>query len=358
MAEDKDDSQKTEEPTQKRIDDAIKKGNVAFSKELSSFIMLTLMSIFIIWLAPVIMKASNFELANYVINPHEFGFDNGGDDFLRLSLKIIGEVSLLVFIPFAITIFGTFMSSILQNGFVYSPEAIIPDLGKISPLKGFKRLFSMRSTIELVKGVLKLSLVMYAIYIAIKSELIHLVDVHALSFVGILTMLLHIITKMLIAVCVVMGFIALFDYFYQRMEYMKGLRMTKQEVKEEHKQTEGSPEIKARQRQLRLERAKKRMMAAVPTADVVITNPTHYSIALKYESGKMPAPKVVAKGVDNVALVIREIAKKHKVPLIENKPLARMLYDNVDLDEFVPYEHYKAVAEIVSKVMQIKNRGF
>ncbi|MFI4983590.1 MAG: flagellar biosynthesis protein FlhB [Rickettsiales bacterium] len=358
MAEDTDDSQKTEEPTQKRIEEAIKRGNVAFSRELSSFLMLASMSIYIVWLMPYIMRTANFELANYVVSPHEFGFDNEGDDFLRLSLKIISQVSALLMIPFIITIFCTFLSSILQNGFVYSPEAIMPDLGKISPLRGLKRMFSMRSAIELIKGVLKLSLVMYAMFIAIEADIGHLTNVHELTYAGVLALLLKLVTKMLIAVCVVMCFVALFDYFYQRMEYMKSLRMTKQEVKEEHKQSEGSPEVKSKQRMMRNERAKKRMMAAVPTADVVITNPTHFSVALKYKSGEMPAPKVVAKGADNIAFLIREVAKKHRIPLIEDKPLARMLYDNVEIDEFVPYESYKAVADIIGKVMQIKKRGF
>lgn len=355
MAEDQDNAQKTEEPTQKRIDDAIKRGNIAFSKEVTSFIMLSLLTIFVLWLSPALMKSANYTLENYITQPHNFEINFEGDDLLRLAMKILADVGYLLFIPFAICILGAFSGSFLQNGIIFSPESISPDLSKISPLAGFKRIFSLRSVVELIKGLIKITLITLVVYVAIKSDLDSIVILHELNFAGILSVLAKLVSKSLLAICGIMGLIAGFDYFYQRMEYIKSLRMTKQEVKEEMKQTDGNPEIKAKLRSLRLERARKRMMAAVPKADVIITNPTHYSIALKYDTNKMPAPQVIAKGVDKVALRIREVAKQNKIPLVENKLLARSLYESVDLEDFIHVEHYEAVAKIISKVMGLGN---
>ncbi len=152
MAEDQDNAQKTEEPTQKRIDDAIKRGHIAFSKEVTSFIMLSLLTIFVIWLSPALMKSANLSLSHYITQPHNFEMDFDGDDLLRLAIKILADVGYLLFKPFAICILGAFIGSFLQNGIIFSPEAISPDLSKISPLSGFKRIFSFRSVVELIKG--------------------------------------------------------------------------------------------------------------------------------------------------------------------------------------------------------------
>lgn len=355
MAEDQDEAQKTEEPTQKRLDDAMKRGNIAFSKEVTSFLMLSLLTVFVIWLSPALMKSANFTLSHYITQPHNFEMNLDGDDLLQLARSTILDVGMLLFIPFFICILGAFLGSFLQNGIMFSPEAIVPDLSKISPLAGLKRIFSMKSIVELIKGILKICLVGTVVYMTIKSDLDHIVILHEFNFAGILSALLSLVTKSLLAICAVMGAIAVLDLIYQRMEYIKSLRMTKQEVKEEHKQSEGNPEIKAKLRSIRLERARKRMMAAVPKADVIITNPTHYSIALKYDTGRMPAPQLVAKGVDKVALRIREVAKKHRIPIVENKLLARSLFESVDLEDFIHTEHYEAVAKIISKVMGLGN---
>ncbi len=353
MAEDQDNAQKTEEPTQKRIEDAIKQGNIAFSKEVTSFLMLSLLTVFIVWLSPALMKSAKLSLSHYITQPHEIEINLDGEDAVHLATSIFADIGMLLFIPFIICIIGAFLGSFLQNGIIFAPEAIMPNLSKISPLAGFKRIFSSRSIVELIKGILKISLVSTVVYMTIKSDLDHISMLFELNFFGILSNLLSIITKSLLAICAVMGVIAVLDLLYQRMEYIKSLRMTKQEVKEEMKQTDGNPEIKSKLRSLRIERARKRMMAAVPKADVIITNPTHYSIALKYDKTRMPAPQVVAKGVDKVALRIRELAKKHKVPLVENKLLARSIFESVDLEDFIHVEHYEAVAKIISKVMNI-----
>jgi len=355
MAEDQDNAQKTEEPTQKRLDDAIKKGQVAFSREVTSFLMLLFLTVFVTWFAPPLIKKANVQLSHYITQPHNFEMDYEGDDVLRLAIKIVIDVGFLLFIPLAIAIVGVLLSSFIQNGIIYAPEAIVPDFSKISPMKGFKRIFSMRSVVELIKGLLKITLVVLVVYNTIKADLDSISQLQGYSYATILELLMKLVSKSLLSICVVMGAIAIFDVIYQRMEYMKNLRMTKQEVKDEMKQSEGNPEIKAKLRSIRMERARKRMIAEVPKADVIITNPTHFSIAIKYDRETMPAPKIVAKGVDKVALKIREIAKENKIPIVENKILARSLYEVVDIDDYIHVEHYEAVANIISKVMKLQN---
>lgn len=352
MAEDQEQAQKTEEPTPKRIEDAIKRGHVAFSREITSFVMLVMLSVFVLWIAPPLLKTANFEIAPYVVQPHEFEFDGDADDPLRLALKIVMELALLMSIPFVISIISALLGSFIQNGIIISPEAIGFKFDKINPLTGFKRIFSINSVVEFVKGILKISLIGIAAYMSIRADLDNLEQIHMLDFSGVFDVLSGMVFKMLITICTIMAVISVLDLIYQKQQYKKSLMMTKQEVKEEMKQTDGNPEIKAKMRAIRLERARRRMIAEIPKATVVITNPTHFSVALRYESGAMQAPQVIAKGQDNMALQIRKIAKKHNIPIVENKPLARALFDTVELDEFIPYEHYKAVAEIISEVMK------
>lgn len=354
MSEDQDKSQKTEEPTQKRIDDAIKRGNVAFSRELTTFVMLVMLSVFVIWISPSLLRMANFDIAPYLLQPHEFGSDYDGDDVFRLALKIVLELALLTSIPFLISVLSTLLGSFIQNGILFSPEALGFKFEKINPINGFKRIFSINSVVELVKGIIKMSLVGTATYLAIKSDLDNLEMIHTLDFSGAFDVLSSMIFKMLLTVCVIMAVISSLDLIYQKNQYIKNLMMTKQEVKEEMKQSDGNPEIKAKMRAIRLEKAKRRMIAAIPKATVIITNPTHFSVALKYEPGVMQAPQVIAKGQDNMALQIRKLAKKHNIPIYENPPLARALFANVDLDDFIPYEHFKAVAEIMSEIIKFK----
>jgi flagellar biosynthetic protein FlhB len=211
---------------------------------------------------------------------------------------------------------------------------------------------------ELLKATIKFAVISIAIYLSIKRELIEVEILHSFDIAAIMSETLRLVVKMLIIISIVMFFIAIIDYLFQRHEYLKNLRMSREEIKEEYKQTEGSPEIKSKLKALRHERSRKRMMAAVPTADVVITNPTHYSIALKYDHDAMSAPKVVAKGKDLIALKIREIAVNNFIPIIENPPLARSLFASTKVDDFIPYEHYKAVAEIMAYVMRHKKKKF
>lgn len=355
MAEDEDDSQKTEEPTQRRLEEALKKGQVVHSKEITNFLMILALVMIISFLSPIISKNATLNLSFYIENADNIELNEkniGG-----LLLKVMFDGISFIILPLLITMVAALASSIIQNkGFISSVEPIIPKLEKISIFKGFGRLFSTRSVIELVKGVIKLVIVAIVCYLEVRSDLPKLKHLHELSLAAILLYLLDLVTNMIIGVCIVLAIIAALDYLYQRYEFYKQMRMSKQDIKDEYKETEGSPEIKAKQRRIRAERARRRMMSAVPTADVVITNPTHYAVALKYEPKKMSAPVVVAKGQDNIALVMRKIAEQNDVPIVENPPLARTLYVVTDIDEEIPVEHYKAVAEIISYVYKLKGK--
>ena len=222
--------------------------------------------------------------------------------------------------------------------------------------KGFKRLFSLRAIIEFVKGLLKISIITVVLIAVLLPDFDDLGKLVIFDITATLAVLRDESLKLLAAVLFVLAIIAIADFVYQRWEHARNLRMTKQEVKDEFKQTEGDPQIKGKIRQLRSERARKRMMAAVPQADAVITNPTHYAVALSYNQETMQAPIVTAKGSDHLALRIRQIAEENDVPVVENPPLAQALYHGVDIDQEVPQQHYRAVAEVISYVFSLRGR--
>ncbi len=354
MAEDQDDSQKTEDPSQRRLDDALKKGQVPNSREVTSFMILLVFAISIVWFSPSIMQKTAFNITKYIESPEDFRMDS--NSIMIVFKELSKDVLFAMTIPISITIFMIFLSHLIQHPFVFSPEAATPKLDRISILSGFKRIFSMRSVIELIKGCLKIILVAVVSFIAIRNDLYMLENLPEESISGILLFLAHLISKMMIGICALMGSVAAFDFLYQKFEHMKSLRMSKQDLKEEYKQTEGSPEVKAKLREIRNARASNRMMQKVPKADVVITNPTHYSVALQYDSKISEAPIVVAKGKDLIALKIREIATENKVPIVENPPLARALYSSVELDQEIPLDHYNAVAEVIRYVYKLKGK--
>ncbi len=257
--------------------------------------------------------------------------------------------------PLVMAMFAAFFAGYLQFGLLLSSEGLMPSLEKISPLAGLKRIFSMRSLSEFLKGLLKLAVVggiVYAVITPSVGDLHKLIGMEVIQLLGVIASLLH---RLLFAVFAAMVVITLADVFYQRYEHIKGLRMSRQEIKDEMRESEGDPIVKGRLRQLRMERARKRMMAEVPKADVVVTNPTHYAVALKYDA-QMTSPKVVAKGVDKVAQKIREIAAENDVPVVENPPLARGLYAAVEVDQEITPEFYKAVAEVIGYIYRMKRR--
>jgi flagellar biosynthetic protein FlhB len=237
---------------------------------------------------------------------------------------------------------------------MFSSESITPKFSKVDPIKGFQRLFSLRSIVELIKNIFKICIISMVAYLVIKGELANMILLMDQGISGIMTYLGRICFKIILSTAVVLVILAILDYIYQRWEYEKSLRMTKQEIKDEYKNTEGDPLIKSRIRRLQREMAKKRMMAEVPKADVIITNPTHLAIAVKYDPENMMAPKVVAKGANIIAEKIREIARENDVMIVEDKPLARVLYKIVDVNHFIPEDLYRAVAEVLAFVYEQK----
>lgn len=354
MAGDEDSNEKTEEPTHKKLQDAVKKGQVPFSREVTSFLIFLVLVFNIIWFSPGYMRETTVKLADFIQQPHEMRINAGS--YNELFGLTVSEVGWLLFLPIFATVIAAFASSFLQNGIVFSGESLIPKLEKISVLKGLKRLFSLRSVVEFIKGLIKISLIGMASYLIIAPEIPRFNVVITYPVSDIVAFLSALAIKIVVISTIVMFLIALADVIYQRFEHTKSLRMTKQEIKEEFKQSEGDPQIKARLRQIRQERSQQRMMSAVPESDVVIRNPTHFAVALKYDREAMDAPVVTALGQDHLALKIIEIAEEHDVPVVTNKPLARALYDACELEEMIPLEHYQAVAEVIGYVYKLKNR--
>jgi flagellar biosynthetic protein FlhB len=257
---------------------------------------------------------------------------------------------------FAVMIAAGLAGHMLQSRPSFSLDKIVPDFSKVSPLAGFKRLFGVEGWINLLKGLAKMAVVGVAIWTQLWPERHGLEAILSQTTIAVASDMSRLLFKVMMASLASLGLIAGLDYFWQRMRWLSRNRMSKQEIKEEYRQNEGDPTIKAKIRQLRHERAKKRMMAAVPTASVVIMNPTHFAVALKYESGKMAAPVCVAKGIDALALRIRAVAEDNDVPVVENPPLARALHAAIEIDDPIPPEHFKAVAQVIGYVMRLQGK--
>jgi flagellar biosynthetic protein FlhB len=349
MAE-QDDASKTEEPTDKKLTDARNKGNVAQSQEIKSWGVLLAGTGALIFLTPHMASGVKKLGHRFIESPDAIPFDF---EHLRRMLADTLLDLLWIVSPFLLLmVIFAFATNIGQFGLLMAPSKIKPEWNKVSILKGAGRLASSRTLVEFAKGIVKL-VVVTVIASSMAAPL--LTDIELLSQIDIILTVdrIHLLAIALAAGTVgVMTVLAALDWLYQKHAFTKQMRMTKQEVKDEHKQQEGDPQVKGRIRRVRMERHQQRMMQAVPTAAVVITNPTHFAIALSYEMGEMDAPKCVAKGVDHLAFRIREVAKEHDVPIVENPPLARALYDTVEIDQEIPPEHFTAVAEIIGFIMR------
>lgn len=349
-----DEAQKTEEPTSKRLEEARKKGQVPLSREVNNWVMLCMGTILIMMLADSTFGNLKDFMAIYIERAHEIPGGSGGVS-AALSNGMV-EVLKILFLPLLLLAAAAFLGPFLQIGPLFSAETIKPDINKISPLKGLERLFSKKSLMEFAKGILKITIIGAVGFIIISPYFANVDHMVGLPLPLLMDELQAMAVKMMVGMLIVLIVVAVIDLAFQRYEHYQNMRMTKQEVKDEYKQTEGDPHVRARLRALRAERARQRMIQNVPSADVVITNPTHYSIALKYDPDEMDAPMCVAKGVDDIALRIREVAKQHDVIIYENVPLARSLYDVVEIDETIPENQYKAVAEVISFVFKQKGR--
>src|SRR5215204_4291035 len=353
MAETAEQDDRTEDPTQRRLDQAIERGDVAKSQEIKTLFVLGGLALAILVLSGPITRSLAIDLRGFLMNAHLVPQDGAG-------LTAAGRHALwawlaAVALPLGLIALAGLAGGGIQHRPLWSAQPLKPQLGRISPLSGAKRVFGREAFVQFVKGLLKILIVGSVAGAVLWSDRDRLDGLARLEPAALLPILLVLAMKLLGGVLAIHAFLAAGDAVYQRMAWLKRQRMTKRELKEEYKETEGSPEIKARLRQIRMLRLKKRMMAAVPKAAVVVTNPTHYAVALQYETG-MAAPLCVAKGVDALALRIRPVATEHGVPLVENPPLARALHATVDVDQEIRVEHYKAVAEVIGYVLRLRRR--
>ena len=354
MADDKDESQQTEEPTQRKLDQAAEHGDVVKSQEVTTLIALLGGTLAIAMFA----QSAAIDLMRlfrvFIAQPETMATDPGSLRVLMAGLLMKLAVILGPF--FAMMMFSGLAANLLQNRPQITFDHIKPDLAKLSPMKGLKRMFGTDGLVNVLKGIVKMGIIAMAIWTQLWPERDLLEAVLTQSPNVVAADMTHLLFKVLMATLGCLVVIAGADYLFQYFQFMKRNKMSKQEIKDEYKQTEGDPHIKGKIKQIRMEKAKIRMMAAVPKATVVITNPTHYAVALHYESGKTAAPVCVAKGTDALALRIREVAKKHDVPIVENPPLARALYATMEIDDPIPNEHYKAVAQVIGYVLKLTGK--
>lgn len=350
MAEDRDDASKTEEPTPKRLDEARRRGQVPLSREVNSWFVLLAATLALAGFGGAMAADAVELLRHYLGRAH--AIDVGHAGAISLASSVVMAFGGAVAPVIGAALVAGVAACLVQIGWLFAPEALAPKLSKVSPLQGFRRLFSGASLVEFAKGLAKMAIVAATVWLVLADDFLALPLFALRDIPAALAAMASASFALLAAVVAATTAIALADLVYQRVRMRRELRMSRTEISDEFKEQEGDPTIKAKLRQIRQERARRRMMQAVPQAAVVIANPTHYAVALRYERETMAAPVVVAKGVDRVALRIREIADAHGVPIVENPPLARALHATVDLDAAIDPEHYQAVAEIIGFVMR------
>jgi len=347
--------EKTEQPTGHKLGKARNKGQVPKSQEVTSGFVLLIAGSTLILLAPLIWERLVGMFYRYVWRMSEI--DMTSPDLWPWLYSAMLEV-LIIVLPVALVIMLTGVAANLYQlgGFILNTDAITFKLNKLNFIKGFGRFFKLKSIVTTFTNILKLSVIAYVSYLVINSHMDEFATMSEMEPVEIALVTLRVIVEMFYKVILTLLVIAFFDYAYQKWQFTKDMRMTKQEVKDEMKQLDGDPKIKAQIRRRQMEAAKQRMLGSVPQADVVVANPTHFAIALVYNSSLAQAPLVLAKGQDLMAQRIKEIAREAKVPIVENKPLAQALYKAVEVGEVIPLEFYKAVAEVLSYVYRLKGK--
>lgn len=345
--------ERTEEATPRRREEARRRGQIVKSRELSSVALLSTGFFSIIFLSFLFFQQFYFILklsyANFSLSELNI------TEFYLLSKTFFLALMKFLFPFFVLLVLTAIVVYLLQTGGgVWATEVIAFKWERINPVEGFKRLFSLTSLFELLKALLKLTIIVGISYWIISQNFEYILKLLGTNSLYLLMALKLVLRGLFVKLLFVLAFLAVLDWIYSWWEVERKLKMTRQELREELKQTEGDPWVKAKIRQKQREIAKQRMLAEVPKADVVITNPEHFAVALKYELGKMPAPQVVAKGVDFLAQRIKEIAKKHKVPIYEDPPLAQILYKKVEVGEYIPEELYQVVAKVLAYVYKVK----
>lgn len=347
-------SDKTEEPTPKKKKDARKQGNIAKSAEVNKAMTFIAILVVIYMMSGSIIS----ELQGFIVNilSGDFSMTMNDNTIKILMFKVMMSFMKIVLpISLIIMVFGI-LGSLIQTGLFFSMESLKPKFSKLNPLTGLKNMFSMKAIVNLIKSMVVICIMIYLGYSFMSKNFEGIIKSGDIYLPYLFNIVLDLIKSILTSITLAVAVVAVLDYGYEKFSHKKGLKMTKQEVKEEYKQMEGDPHIKGKIKQKQRQMANQRMMQAVPSSTVILTNPTHISIAIRYEQGKDTTPIVVAKGVDEVAFRIREIAKSHEIPIIENVPLARLIYKEVDIDQEIPEEMYKAVAEVLVAVYKIKNK--
>jgi len=351
---DEDQSQKTEEPTARKLSQAREKGQVASSQEVKSWAVLMGGTAALAMVVPWMMTGLAEYCATFIEQAASIRIEQ--EAFVGVVVDIMLKMGFYSAPFMAILFVVAIISNVAQVGLLVAVDKIKPELKKVSIFAGIKRMFSMRSIVEFIKGIFKLTVLAIVAVIMVLPWFDDVRVMPDMDIQHILDRLFVVSLTVMAASVIVMTMVAALDFAYQKFDFIKNLRMSHQDIKDEFKDTEGDPKIKARIRQIRTQRAQQRMMDNVPSADVVITNPTHFAVALQYKVDDMQAPRLVAKGMDSLAFRIREMAEANDVPIVENPPLARALYASVELDQEVPVEHYEAVAEVIGYIMKLKGK--
>ncbi|MEW6520173.1 MAG: flagellar biosynthesis protein FlhB [Thermodesulfobacteriota bacterium] len=355
MAEETSGQEKTEEPTSRRLQDARNKGDVTKSMEIPSAAVLLLGLLTIYLLSGYLLENFLNLLRHYLTNLHTINIIPG--NMVMLTWETMKHMAILTG-PLMLVLFITaLVANYAQVGFLYTTEKITPTLEKIDPLKGFGRIFSIQTLANTIKSIAKLVIVGYVAFREIMNNMDGLLPLMDQGAYAILVFYARVSFWIFLKAALIIAVLAALDYAFQRWQFMKKMKMTKQEVKEEAKMTEGDPHVKGRIRSIQMQMARKRMMTEVPRADVIITNPTHLAIALTYDKDTMTAPTVIAKGAGVIAGKIKEVARAHDIPIIEDKPLAQALYKAVEINEQIPENLFQAVAEILAYVYGLKKKS-
>jgi flagellar biosynthesis protein FlhB len=349
MADENEGASRTEEPTPRKLEQAREKGGVAKTPDLGPLASLAAAATVVALMGGWLSRNLAGELLPFVQRPQSMTLEGaGGVEVARHAMMAAAPILAIVLLASALAGAG---GHLIQTGLLFSGDKLKPDPQRVSPMAGFKRLFGVDGLVQFVKSVIKVFLTAAIGWWALKPFIPQLASLSALEPAAMLPFAAEILRRLVFAVVAFLLVVTAADWLWQRQRFISRMRMTKEELKEEFRQAEGDPHVKARVKQIRVERARRRMMAAVPTATVVVMNPTHYAVALKYEPGETPAPLCVAKGLDTLALKIRAVAEEAGVPVVEDAPLARALYAAVDIDDIIPPAHYEAVARIIGFIL-------
>ena len=340
---------KTEEPTARKLADARAKGDVVKTMDLPQLASFTAAAAVLAMAGGWMSRDMALALKPFLDHPEAFSVGGGGG--VQVARQALMAATPLLAAVLGASMIAGVAGNVAQTGLLWTPSKLAPTLDKLSPMAGFKRLFRLDALMQFAKSTVKVFILSWIVWTVIKPYLRELENLAAMEPMAILPFAADILRRLVFTVAGFLLLVAGFDWFWQRQRFMARHRMSKEELKEDYKQTEGDPHVKAKQRQIRIQRSRRRMMQAVPNATVVVMNPTHYAVALKYEAGEAEAPMCVAKGLDAVALKIRAIAEENGVPVVEDPPLARALYAAIEIDDFIPPKHYEAVAKIIGFIL-------